>query len=90
VELSGQVAIVTGAGRGIGRATALELAQMGADIVVAEMDRDGAERTEPEHAASRLQPHDTRTNASPHACLLISESSKQSNCKEHLGRKNPG
>jgi len=45
VELSGQVAIVTGAGRGIGRATALELATMGADIVVAELDRDGAERT---------------------------------------------
>jgi len=45
VELSGQVAIVTGAGRGIGRATALELGQMGADIVVAEMDREGAEQT---------------------------------------------
>ena len=45
MELSGQVAIVTGAGRGIGRATALELAQMGADIVVAELDREGAEHT---------------------------------------------
>ena len=45
MELAGQVAIVTGAGRGIGRATALELARMGADIVVAELDRDGAERT---------------------------------------------
>ena len=45
MELSGLVAIVTGAGRGIGRATALELAQMGADIVVAELDREGAERT---------------------------------------------
>ena len=45
MELSGQVAIVTGAGRGIGRATALELAQMGADIVVAELDREVAERT---------------------------------------------
>ena len=45
MELSGQVAIVTGAGRGIGRATALELGQMGADIVVAEMDREGAEQT---------------------------------------------
>src|SRR5215475_4227677 len=45
MELSGQAAIVTGAGRGIGRATALELAEMGADVVVAEMDREGAERT---------------------------------------------
>jgi NAD(P)-dependent dehydrogenase (short-subunit alcohol dehydrogenase family) len=45
MELAQQIAIVTGAGRGIGRATALELARMGADIVVAELDRDGAERT---------------------------------------------
>lgn len=45
MELAGQVAIVTGAGRGIGRATALELARMGADIVVAELDRSNAERT---------------------------------------------
>jgi NAD(P)-dependent dehydrogenase (short-subunit alcohol dehydrogenase family) len=45
MELEGQVAIVTGAGRGIGRATALELAQLGADVVVAELDRAGAEGT---------------------------------------------
>jgi NAD(P)-dependent dehydrogenase (short-subunit alcohol dehydrogenase family) len=45
MELQDQVAIVTGAGRGIGRATALELARMGADVVVAEMDRANAERT---------------------------------------------
>jgi len=45
MELKGQVAIVTGAGRGIGRATALELARLGADVVVAELDKAGAERT---------------------------------------------
>jgi NAD(P)-dependent dehydrogenase (short-subunit alcohol dehydrogenase family) len=45
MELQGQLAIVTGAGRGIGRATALELARMGADIVVAELDRANAEST---------------------------------------------
>ena len=45
MELEGQVAIVTGGGRGIGRATALELARLGADVVVAELDMAGAERT---------------------------------------------
>ena len=45
MELQGQVAIVTGGGRGIGRATALELARLGADVVVAELDKAGAERT---------------------------------------------
>jgi NAD(P)-dependent dehydrogenase (short-subunit alcohol dehydrogenase family) len=45
MELEGQVAIVTGAGRGIGRATALELAGMGAGVVVAELDATAADRT---------------------------------------------
>ena len=45
MELDGQVAIITGAGRGIGRGTALELGRMGADVVVAELDPANAERT---------------------------------------------
>jgi NAD(P)-dependent dehydrogenase (short-subunit alcohol dehydrogenase family) len=45
MELEGQAAIVTGAGRGIGRATALELARLGANIAIAELDRPGAEKT---------------------------------------------
>jgi NAD(P)-dependent dehydrogenase (short-subunit alcohol dehydrogenase family) len=45
LELQGQAVIVTGAGRNIGRAIALELAGMGADVVVAEQDRTTGERT---------------------------------------------
>jgi NAD(P)-dependent dehydrogenase (short-subunit alcohol dehydrogenase family) len=51
MELHGQIAIVTGAGRGIGRATALELARLGADIVIAELDQTGAKRTSEEVGA---------------------------------------
>jgi meso-butanediol dehydrogenase / (S,S)-butanediol dehydrogenase / diacetyl reductase len=51
MELKGQVAIVTGAGRGIGRAVALELARQGADLVIAEMDQAGAKRTAEEVGA---------------------------------------
>jgi NAD(P)-dependent dehydrogenase (short-subunit alcohol dehydrogenase family) len=45
MELEGQAAIVTGGGRGIGRAIALELASLGADVAVAELTQEGAERT---------------------------------------------
>ncbi len=44
-ELGGRVAVVTGGGQGIGRATALELARLGADVVVAELNAESAERT---------------------------------------------
>src|SRR5260370_38865786 len=45
MELQGRPASVTGAGGNIGRALALELAGMGADVVVAEVDRATGERT---------------------------------------------
>ncbi len=41
-QLAGKVAVVTGAGQGIGRAIALRLAREGADIVVAEINADTA------------------------------------------------
>ena len=44
-KLSGKVALVTGAGRGLGRGIALELARDGASIVVAELDPETGRRT---------------------------------------------
>jgi NAD(P)-dependent dehydrogenase (short-subunit alcohol dehydrogenase family) len=45
VTFSGRVAVVTGAGSGIGRATALLLAERGASVLAADYDGDGAEET---------------------------------------------
>ena len=43
-RLKGKVAVVTGAGQGIGRAIALRLAQEGADIVIGEINPETAKR----------------------------------------------
>ena len=45
MRLTDQVAIITGAGGGIGRATALRFASEGACVVVADMDEAGANET---------------------------------------------
>src|SRR5512144_2334123 len=44
-HLTGKVALITGAGSGIGRGTAVRLARDGADVCVADIDTDGADET---------------------------------------------
>jgi 3-oxoacyl-[acyl-carrier protein] reductase len=44
MKFAGKVALVTGAARGIGEAIALKLAQEGADVVVTDVDLEGAQR----------------------------------------------
>ena len=52
-ELSGAIFAVTGVASGIGRAVALDLADRGAHLVLADLDGDGLERTAAEIAAGR-------------------------------------
>ena len=45
MKLKDRVAVITGAGSGIGRACALEFAKEGARVVVADINAKGAEET---------------------------------------------
>ncbi len=50
MDVTGKVALVTGGGRGIGRGTAIILATNGADIAVADLNLDDAQKVEAEVA----------------------------------------
>lgn len=52
-ELAGRVAVITGGGSGIGRAAARKLAELGAHVVVADVNLDGAREVAEEIVAAR-------------------------------------
>jgi citronellol/citronellal dehydrogenase len=66
LDFSGRVAIVTGGGTGIGYATAMQLARLGANVVIAARTAD-----ELEAAAARI------TEASGNRCLAVPTDVKQ-------------
>ena len=52
MKLEGRLALVTGAGQGIGKSTALSLAEEGADVAVVDINGDAVENTRAAIAAS--------------------------------------
>jgi 3-oxoacyl-[acyl-carrier protein] reductase len=78
-RLEGRVAIVTGAGRGIGQAIALRLAAEGAAVVVADVDLDLAGQAAEEVKGRGVEAHALRADVS-------SLESVQAAVKEVVGR----
>lgn len=81
-RLDGKVAIVTGAGKGIGAATALALAEAGADVVCAARTVDDIEATAGQARAIGRRAHAVPTDVTDSAQLahLVDETI------DHLGR----
>jgi NAD(P)-dependent dehydrogenase (short-subunit alcohol dehydrogenase family) len=46
-DLAGKVALVTGAARGLGQASALRLAELGADVAIVDVDAAALSRARP-------------------------------------------
>ena len=61
-DLSGQTAVITGAAQGIGKGLALRLARAGAQVVVADLNAESAEKTAGEFNSSGLKAFALRTN----------------------------
>lgn len=62
MDISNKTVVVTGAGRGIGRAIALKLARHGADIAVFDLNADDLEETSALCAAQSVQARGYRVN----------------------------
>ena len=64
MELKGQVIIVTGGASGIGMEAARALARMGADLIIADYNEDGASTVAAEIAATGVRAHAFKVDVS--------------------------
>ena len=78
-NLQGKVAIVTGGGRGIGKAIAYRLAEAGANVVIASRKMDNLQTTAEEFASlpGKTVPMECHIGRVDHIEALVSETEKQ-------------
>jgi NAD(P)-dependent dehydrogenase (short-subunit alcohol dehydrogenase family) len=67
--VNGKVAVVTGAGSGIGRAVALELVRRGAKVAISDVDLEGLDATERLVAAAGGEAHASRLDVGDRAAV---------------------
>jgi 3-oxoacyl-[acyl-carrier protein] reductase len=74
IDLTGRTALVTGAGRGIGRAVAMKLAQAGASVMLNDLDRDVVFETgmmiDKEGGAAKAMPGDITALGFPEKLVI--------------------
>ena len=81
---SGKVAVVTGAGSGIGRALAVELARSGAKVAISDIDNEGLAETERQIKALGAEVRSDRLNVAEREAFLLYADV----VKEHFGKVN--
>jgi hypothetical protein len=81
---AGKVAVVTGAGSGIGQALALELGRSGASLAISDVDLDGLAKTEEQLKAIGAAVRSDRLDVTEREAFLI----YADHIKEHYGKVN--